>query len=111
MIRQVAEHPCPINQKEFLSEPDPAKRKAHATLLRDIALQPLLCRTPVRSGRTINIRRAREHHYPAPSRRSPMRLCGPALSSIAVVACNDNPELGATPASREHRLDPAGALI
>jgi hypothetical protein len=42
MIRQVAEHPCPVNQKVFLLEPDPANRKAHATLIRDIALQPLL---------------------------------------------------------------------
>src|SRR5215207_6227504 len=42
VIRQVAERPCPVNQKEFLLEPYPANRKAHAPLIRDVALRPHL---------------------------------------------------------------------
>src|SRR5215216_3689977 len=34
-----------------------------------------------------------------------------ALSSFAVVTCDANPESAFAPASGEHRLDPAGAVV
>ena len=39
------------------------------------------------------------------------RLKALGLSSLAIVACDTNPELPFAPASGEHRLDPAGSVI